>query len=245
MKCVIFAHGSVGQMVVQYVASEYRDDIGVVVTVGENNVWDAANREGVPCLVFEDTPEFVQRLRDLQADWGILAWWPKLVKSHLRAVTKHGFINTHPSLLPYNRGKHPNFWSIVEGAPFGVSLHLVDDGIDTGDIVAQREIPYGWCDTGESLYAKGLAHMCQLFRQTYPALRAGKFEPERQDGTVATFHKAAELDGASRIELNGTYTARQLLNLMRARTFPGHPACWFEDQGDTFEVTVTIKKRGL
>jgi methionyl-tRNA formyltransferase len=230
---------------VQHVAAEYRGDIGAVVTVGENDVWDTAKREGVPCRIFEDTPEFVRFLRDMDADWGLLAWWPKIVKSHIRMVTKHGFLNTHPSLLPYSRGKHPNFWSIVEGVPFGVTLHLIDDGIDTGDIIAQRAIPYGWCDTGESLYAKGLSHMMALFKETYPRLRAGNITPEVQDGTLATSHKAAELDGASRIDLDATYTARQLLNLIRARTFQGHPACWFEDRGDTFEVTVTIKKRGM
>lgn len=245
MKCILFAHGPVGLLVVQHVAAEYRDDIGVVVTVGENDVWAAAKREGVPCRIFEDTPEFVHFLRALDADWGILAWWPKIVKPHIRMATKHGFLNTHPSMLPYNRGKHPNFWSIVEGLPFGVTLHVIDDGIDTGDIVAQREIPYGWCDTGESLYAKGLAQMIELFRETYPRLRAGNIERKRQDGTLATFHKAAELDDSSRIDLNATYTARHLLNLMRARTFQGHPSCWFEDCGETFEVKVHIKKRGM
>lgn len=245
MRCIIFAHGPVGQQVVRHIAEAYRDDIGVVVTVGENDVWDTARREKLPCRVFEDSPGFVQFLRDLDPEWGILAWWPKIVKPHIRKVPKHGFLNTHPSLLPYNRGKHPNFWSIVEGVPFGVTLHLIDDGIDTGDIVAQRVIPYGWCDTGESLYAKGLAYMIELFKETYPKLRAGNIEPKKQDGTLATFHRGAELDGASRVDLNATYTARQLLDLIRARTFHGHPACWFEECGDTYEVTVTIKKRGM
>lgn len=245
VRCIIFAHGPVGQQVVRYIAEEYHSDIGVVVTVGENDVWDTAMREGVPCRIFQDTPEFIQSLHDLEPEWGILAWWPKIVKPHIRVVPKHGFLNTHPSLLPYNRGKHPNFWSIVEGVPFGVTLHLIDDGIDTGDIVAQRTIPYGWCDTGESLYAKGLTQMIELFKETYPRLRSGTIEPKKQDGTWATFHKGVELDGVSRLDLNAAYTARQLLNLIRARTFQGHPSCWFEDGGDTYDVTVTIRKRGM
>lgn len=87
--------------------------------------------------------------------------------------------------------------------------------------------------------------MVELFKETYPRLRAGNIEPKSQDRTLATFHKAAELEGASQIDLDATYTARQLLNLMRARTFQGYPACWFEELGDIFEVRVTITKRGM
>jgi hypothetical protein len=49
-------------------------------------------------------------------------------------------INLHISYLPYNRGAHPNFWSFYDKTPSGVTIHLVNEGIDTGPIIYQRHI---------------------------------------------------------------------------------------------------------
>lgn len=87
-------------------------------------------------------------------DLGILAWWPNIISPRLFALPKVGFVNTHPSYLPHNRGRNPNFWSIVEERPFGVSLHFVEQAVDAGRILAQRQIDYGWEDTGETIYKK-------------------------------------------------------------------------------------------
>ena len=51
-------------------------------------------------------------------------------------------INLHISYLPYNRGAHPNFWSFVENTPSGVSIHKMDDGIDTGRIINQKIVDF-------------------------------------------------------------------------------------------------------
>src|SRR5687768_13309593 len=49
-------------------------------------------------------------------------------------------VNIHISLLPWNRGSDPNFWSWFDRTPKGVSIHAIDPGIDTGDVLAQREV---------------------------------------------------------------------------------------------------------
>lgn len=84
----------------------------------------------------------------------ILAWWSYVLKENLIRIPRIGCLNFYPSFLPYNRGKHYNFWTIVEGNPFGVSQHSVDQGIDTGDIAYQSRIAKTWEDTGEALYHK-------------------------------------------------------------------------------------------
>lgn len=173
---------------------------------------------------------------------GVMAWWPKILKRPLLDAPKYGFVNTHPSLLPHNRGKHYNFWALVEQAPFGVTLHRVDSGIDSGDIVAQTRISYDWCDSGGSLYFKAQAAMVSLFCQTYPRLRTGNFEARPQDPKMGSFHHSSEIDMASRIDLDARYQGRELLNLLRARTFEGYPGCWFEEAGDRYEVSVSIRK---
>ena len=67
-----------------------------------------------------------------------------------------GCINLHPALLPHNRGRFPNIWSIVSKTPAGVTLHYIDEGIDTGDVIAQKEVPVEVTDTGAELFIAGL-----------------------------------------------------------------------------------------
>jgi len=58
-------------------------------------------------------------------------------------------INLHISYLPYNKGSHPNFWSHYEGTPSGVTIHLIDEGIDTGPYLFQKKIEF---DTSKTTF---------------------------------------------------------------------------------------------
>ena len=63
-----------------------------------------------------------------------------IIKKEIIEKTKIPIINLHISYLPWNRGSHPNFWSFFDETPSGVSIHLVDSGIDTGPIIAQKVV---------------------------------------------------------------------------------------------------------
>ena len=120
---------------------------------------------------------------------------------------------------------------------------MVEKGIDCGELIAQKSIDYTWEDTGESLYHKAIAGMKELFMDTYRRLRQQKFTTKAQDLSKGSFHFSSELEAASRIALDELVTARQLLNLLRARTFEGHPACSFCDDGVEHEVMIKIIKK--
>ena len=65
-----------------------------------------------------------------------------LIRKEILDNTKIPIINLHISYLPWNRGAHPNFWAFFDSTPAGVSIHLVDEGIDTGPIIAQKLIKF-------------------------------------------------------------------------------------------------------
>lgn len=245
MKNLFLCNGDVGLEICQWLIGLHVEDIGLVVTTGDNSIKAAAEAASVPCLAIASEEQLLTAIRTSSQvyDWGFLSWWPGIISAELIGVPRHGFINTHPSLLPFNRGKHYNFWALVEQAPFGVSLHFVEDGIDCGDVVAQRPIHYGWEDNGGTLYEKAARAMVELFKETYPRIREGKIIRTPQDLAKGSFHLSNELEKASQINLEAHYVARDLLNLLRARTFPGHPACWFHDGGQTFEVRVEVRRR--
>lgn len=244
MRLLLMADSSVGNAIAEWLIKNYPADIGLVVTLSQNSIFLAAFDKGIPSIVF-DTEQQLQTVLSTIAPFklGLLAWWPKLISQEVIDKTEYGFINTHPSLLPNNRGKHYNFWALVEQSPFGVSIHFIDKGIDSGDIIAQCVIPYDWEDTGASLYAKAELAMLELFKKTYPEIRKGEINRFPQDLNKGSLHFSSELDNASIVELDEFYKARDLINLLRARTFPGHPACRFEENGQTFEITVNIKRK--
>lgn len=241
MKLVLLADGSVGAKFARFLLEKYPDDLSLIVTTQINDIYREAVAKGIRACKFETEEKVLEKIES-GVDLGILAWWPNILKTPLLEAPRMGFVNTHPSLLPHNRGKHYNFWALVEQAPFGVTVHQVDAGVDSGAIVSQLPIDYGWCDTGETLYNKAQAAMLQLLTEIYPVLRKGQFTPIPQDVENGSFHRASELEFASKIDLDKDYLARDLLNLLRARTFEGHPGCWFDDAGSRYEIAIKIRK---
>jgi methionyl-tRNA formyltransferase len=83
-------------------------------------------------------------------------------------------INLHLSYLPWNRGADPNLWSFLENTPKGVSIHFLDEGIDTGDIIAQRYVMYNKNDTLRTSYARLTESLEDLFQKVWPYVRNGE-----------------------------------------------------------------------
>ena len=251
MRIALFAAHAVGREVAQFFGESGEVPACLVLdsknSGGFNQEIIAACRaleQGVPVFesasLYEET--MLAALEALEVDLIILAWWPYIIKDRLIRLPRTGCLNFHPSYLPYNRGKHYNFWALVEEAPFGVTLHWVDEGIDSGDIAFQKRIETTWEDTGATLYEKAQREIVALFKEKFAEIKSGRIPRLAQDTTRGSFHLSKELEAASRIELEQTYTARQLLNLLRARTFPPHPAAWFIEGDARYEVRVEIRK---
>jgi methionyl-tRNA formyltransferase len=173
----------------------------------------------------------VEKIRALRPEIGISVYFGYILRPDLLSVLPRGCINLHPALLPYNRGAHPNVWSIVEGTPAGVTLHRVDAGVDTGEVLAQREVEIEPADTGQTLYYRLETAAIELFQRNWGALKAGRVRgtPQRREG--GTVHRARDLAQLDRIDLDRRYRARDLINLLRARTFPPHEGAYFEEDG--------------
>jgi methionyl-tRNA formyltransferase len=238
----IFAHGEVGYSILGKLLSYAPENVFALVIDAEAVPDGFDIPEGCETRRWRDQDEGERAdwLRSRQLDVIILAWWPHLLKgAALNAAPV--ILNTHPSLLPYCRGKDPNFWAIVENAPYGVTLHHVNAAIDAGDIAFQKEISVSWADTGETLYQKALTAMVVLFEEALPTIVHGSIPwiPQTDAGSL---HYRSQLEPASVIDLDAPTTARDVLNRLRARTFPPHPACRFSDGDDVYEVRVTIDK---
>jgi len=114
-------------------------------------------------------------------------------------------INLHISYLPWNRGADPNFWSFVDGTPKGVTIHYMDEGVDTGDIIVQSEVAFAQGETLASSYEKLQAALQELFKQNWRAIRDGVC-PRRAQGGSGSMHRARDKEALSHLLPGGWAT---------------------------------------
>jgi methionyl-tRNA formyltransferase len=100
-------------------------------------------------------------------------------------------INLHISLLPWNRGADPNLWSFIDNTPKGVTIHYLDAGVDTGDIIVQCEVPIHINDTLKSSYDKLHENIQALFKQNWDSVKTGKCPRIEQKGN-GSLHKSKD-----------------------------------------------------
>jgi methionyl-tRNA formyltransferase len=86
-----------------------------------------------------------------EVDFIISYGYRHIIKADVLEIFQNRAINIHVSLLPWNRGADPNLWSFLENTPKGVTIHIMDKGIDTGDILIQEEIDFSCLHESETL----------------------------------------------------------------------------------------------
>ena len=189
-------------------------------------------------------PEVMASVRKLAPDIGLSVLFDYILKPEFLSIFPQGMVNLHPAYLPYNRGQYPNVWSIIEGTPAGVTLHYIDDRIDMGDIIAQKEVPVELVDTGETLYRKLEQASITLFQETWSLIKSGGAPRIPQSGASGTYHRTQDVEAIDKIDLNGTYAARDLINILRARTFPPYKGAYIRQQGRKIYLRLQLLPEG-
>lgn len=216
-----------------------------VVFLGANNVgfelyeW-LCDRAGVEVRAMLTERGQLDLVRSLEPDIVVAAGFRHVVPPEVLSVPDRGCLNVHPGLLPETRGFNPNVWSIVEDHPAGVTLHYMDDGVDTGPIVAKRRVPTDFSDTGKTLYERLEAASIELFTETWPRIEAGDVTPIEQDDENATTHQKADFVDLCALDPEAEYTVKELLDVLRALTFPPFANAYLELDGERYYVDVDI-----
>lgn len=191
-------------------------------------------------------PGVLERIRALEPEIALSVLFGCILRPPFLEIFPRGVLNLHPSYLPYNRGQYPNVWSIVEGTPAGVSLHYIDSGIDTGDVVARTAVEVRPTDTGETLYRRLESEMVNIFKETWPSVRRGDAPRKAQGPGAGTYHRTGDVEAIDEIDLDATYRAGDLINLLRARTFPPYPGAYFRtEEGKVFLRLQLLREEDL
>ena len=247
MKIGIFAAGEVGLKIVSIFSNRGKKIECLILSDHKKNdlnnqIQKTANCENIFYNRDLYKTQVLESLKSLNIDLMVLAWWPHIIKPPLFCVSRMGFLNTHPSLLPHNRGKHYFFWNLVEDVPFGVTLHWIDENIDQGDIAFQKELDTSWEDTGFSLRERAIKAIGILFEENFDLIFSGNIPKRKQDLEKGSFRWRREIEDASKIDLGRLYSGEELLNLIRGLSGFSSRAAWFEAGNTKYEVTLSIKK---
>jgi methionyl-tRNA formyltransferase len=133
-------------------------------------------------------PEPLARLQAVEPAAIVVAAYGEILRENVLSLPAHGCVNVHASLLPRHRGAGPVAAAILAGdAETGVTIMLMDAGMDTGPVLAQAALPIGACDTTGTLTARLAELGARLLVETLPRWLAGEVEPQAQDGAQATY----------------------------------------------------------
>ena len=163
-------------------------------------------------------PEAVLALRALSPDLVFCVGWTQLLRREILRLPRLGCVGFHASALPRYRGRAPVNWAIIHGEKeTGNTMMLLDEGVDTGDILAQRLFPIDDDDTCATIYDKVARSEDEMIREVLPLIREGRMPQTPQDHAAATvMPKRRPADGV----IDWSKTTRQLHDWVRALTHP-------------------------
>lgn len=176
--------------------------------------------------------QFASELKNTEWDVFVVAAYNKLIPKSVLEIPSRGCLNVHPSLLPKLRGPSPALSAILtDERVTGVSVMLMNEKMDEGDVVAQARIALdddAWPPKGSEFEDLLAQEGGTLLAETLPLWVAGKITPEKQNDAEATFSKKFSSADAE-INLSGDPRAQ----LLKIRAFDKNPrAFYFAEKGD-------------
>ncbi len=167
-------------------------------------VKECAVKHGIPVFqpVKIKAPEAVEELKKFEADIFVVAAFGQILSKEILDMPKFGCVNIHASLLPKYRGAAPINWCIINGEKeTGVTIQQMNEGIDTGDILAAKSMAIAPDETAESLFDKLSRLGAELIVETLPKIERGEITPVPQDEALAS-HTKMMSKSLGRIEWN-------------------------------------------
>jgi len=184
-----------------------------------------AKRIGVTFLVQPKVSEikayndFLRALKDLSPDGLLSHSYSMLIQSDVLRLVEGRAFNIHASLLPRNRGPNPVQWALIHGEDAtGVTLHVMDEGIDSGAIVDQEEVEISEKDTWVTLLERVKSATQRLMDRALPRLINGDWDECPQDLSQAITNQRITQESFA-IDFSNM-TDLQIFNLIRAQVSP-------------------------
>ncbi len=197
MRVLLIGRDSFGKDCLKALLEQGENLVGVITVpdppgpAKPNPTKDFANEAALPLLLPSSLkdPQVADWVRNRQPELIVLAFVTDIVPKAIFDIPKYKAINYHPSLLPKYRGGSAINWAVINGeTETGVTVHYIDEGIDTGDIIIQEKVPISPEDTVASLYFEKLYPLgVRMMAEAVRMIREGKAPAIKQDNSQASY----------------------------------------------------------
>ena len=178
--------------------------------------------------------ELVDEIRAMHPDAILSIFFQQILKRPILEAARLGCFNVHFAPLPRYRGFYPQMHAIINGeAVHGVTMHFMDEGIDTGDIVIQKSLPVLPTDTGKSLYMRCVDVGFDVFQTGLECILREAIPRIPQDHQKATYYRK---EIPNNREIDWSKSPEEILRFIRALTFAPFPPPYFRIGAQNFEV---------
>lgn len=163
-----------------------------------------------------NSKEFLNKIREVGCDIFVSMSFNQIFKKEILGIPRYGIINCHAGKLPFYRGRNILNWALInDEKEFGITVHYVDEGIDTGDIILQRTYPITDSDDYNSLL--GVAHVecAELLFEALLQINNGSSKRIKQD-TIHSVGMYCGMRGLGDEILDWNQTSREVFNFIRA-----------------------------
>lgn len=196
---------------------------------------EIAKRRNAPLLKINNIndQEVIEALKKHEIDWLFIIGWSQIAKKEVLETPKKGCIGMHPTLLPIGRGRAAIPWAIIKGLDVtGVTMFKLDEGVDTGDIVAQGIIEINKKTTATDLYERVEQMHVELISRYWHKIITDDITLVKQDEAIATeWSGRTPEDG----EILSTMTMEEAEKLVRAVTHP-YPGAFFKTSNKIIRI---------
>jgi len=154
-------------------------------------------------------------------------------------------INIHPGLNPFNRGWFPQVFSIINKLPVGATIHEMDNEVDHGPIIIQKEVPIYSYDTSETIYNRILETEQILFENVIENILHDKYEMTipMNEGNV---NWKKDFNDMCQINIKETYSGQEFIDLLRALTHGNYNNAYFyDDDGNKIYMKIILQKEHI
>jgi len=228
-KIVVFGCQQIAVDFIRFIQAQSDVEISLIVTYelpldetyGYESVIKSFSNSGIELLSpLKVNKSLVEKVKEIAPDYIFSIYYRKILPSSILTIPKFSCINIHPSLLPEYRGPIPTAWAIERGEKyFGISIHLMDEGIDTGDILVQEKYKIKDGETGFELYTRGMKLGFQLLSKNFKSIIGNKITPKPQKGLGSYYGKKN-----GKYKISWQEDATKINNMIRIHALPYNQA---------------------
>lgn len=194
----------------------------------------------IPIVTFDQIDKVKKILES--TDIGVSCLFGHVLQPDIVDLTQNRIINMHPSLLPFGRGSDPIPWAKIEGKPQGVSIHYIEEGLDSGAIVFQKLLETDLSMSAGEIYEIAMSELFNGIKQVFPRLLAGEQLAIEQRG-VPSYHSSKELIKLKVINDAETYRVKDFINLVQALTYSDGRTALIRDEDSTlWKITLNLTR---